>query len=546
MRSRGILPALALAATLAACNTSAPPLDPTPTTEAPIEVPIAPDSATYQAKELRFSAPAPQGNPFTTVSFSAEFRGPSGQTLAVPGFHDGGSAWAVRFAAPAPGKWTYATRSNLAALDGKQGSLLVGPAGGRHGGLVVDPADRHRFRHQDGTPAFLLGYEADWLWALPLASPAARRAEHFLEKLKDAGFTQVSVNAFAHDTQWCPGKQQCGDQADDYGPAPGSPWPVTGGATEYSRLDLGFWHAFDRVVAHADALGLTVNIQFRSWNKGVSWPANRSPADDLYFDWIVARYAAYNVTWDFSKESFVTAAQDPAYIRDRLERVAARDPYRRPRTANHLDETWSGWAPARPWLDFYSMQTHARWHQETLEQRRVLGVPVLVAEYGYEHGPGGPGDVTFPGVAGSGNQGPEEMARRALEIITAGGYPGYYYARTAWDVLRPQDDPPGYQLFGRIARFVRSTSFWRLEPHDELASGAYLLADPGREYLVYPTGSQPALLTVSGAAAPLPVRWLNVSTGGEAPGPAVGNGTVTLAPPPGLGSGILLARVGPP
>ena len=75
-------------------------------------------------------------------------------------------------------------------------------------------------------------------------------------------------------------------------------------------------------------------------------------------------------------------------------------------------------------------------------------------------------------------QAPEEVCRRAWEVCLAGGYGAYYYTYTAWDIVRPDDSPPGYRYFRQLREFFEHTGYWRMEPSDALVSEGYCLAEP--------------------------------------------------------------------
>ena len=60
----------------------------------------------------------------------------------------------------------------------------------------------------------------------------------------------------------------------------------------------------------------------------MNWPAKGSAEDDLYFRWLIARYAAYpNVHWDLAKEANNEKGLD--YKIDRLRFIRGNDPYHR-------------------------------------------------------------------------------------------------------------------------------------------------------------------------------------------------------------------------
>jgi hypothetical protein len=102
--------------------------------------------------------------------------------------------------------------------------------------------------------------------------------------------------------------------------------------------------------------------------------------------------------------------------------------------------------------------------------------------------------------------------RRAWEVYMAGGYGVCYYTYTAWDVVRPEDTPPGYAYFKHLRDLFQGMDYWRMEPADGLVSEGYCLAEPGRQYLVFQNNAQPFSLKLEGLAAPLPAVWFHPFT----------------------------------
>ena len=160
-------------------------------------------------------------------------------------------------------------------------------------------------------------------------------------------------------------------------------------------------------------------------------------------------------------------------------------------------------------------------------------------EFGYEHGPRGSSDATYQVV-----QAPEEVCRRAWEICLAGGYTAYYYTFTAWDVIRPLDTPPGYAYFKHLRDFFAGAAYWRMEPHDELVSAGYCLAEPGREYVAFLSRSEPFSLKLEGLSAPLKAEWYQPLTGQRQEAGVFTNGTPQLQPPADWGAAPVALHVG--
>jgi hypothetical protein len=76
-------------------------------------------SVQYQVTELSFTATRQYARPATNVHMEAVFNAPSGTTLTVPAFWDGGQTWRVRFSPIEPGKWIYGSGSGRPVLEGE-------------------------------------------------------------------------------------------------------------------------------------------------------------------------------------------------------------------------------------------------------------------------------------------------------------------------------------------------------------------------------------------------------------------------------------------
>ncbi|MGH2352337.1 MAG: DUF5060 domain-containing protein [Chloroflexota bacterium] len=471
----------------------------------------------YHPYDLALSSATRHDNPFL-VDVRALLTGPNGETTAVPGFYDGDGVWKVRACPNTLGTWQYVTQSTDSALDGQRGQVECVPNDNPHvhGALLVDPAHPYHFLYEDGTRPFVLGYEANWLWALGFLDDGKEQLRRFADLIGGYGYNHVFVNAYAHDTQWAPGKSH----PEDYGPPPLYAWEGTNESPDHLRLNVAYWQNFDLMMQALFERGLTAHLYLKVYNKLVNWPERRSLADDLFFTYVVARYQGYsNVVWDFSKESY--KEPDKAYCENRLNLIKALDGYRRLVTAHddwalHFDRRSAGAT------DFVTDQKHDNFAARVIDLRRYRACPVINEEFAYECGPGGVEDLSYhPRVRHT----PEEHVLRSWEVVLGGGYPGYYYLYTAWDVIRPAEVPPGYALHKRLVDFMRETAWWELEPHPEMVerSSARCLARPGEEYLLFNPEhksrfDEPTRATVMlpGCSGTLACDWLQPLTGERA------------------------------
>lgn len=490
----------------------------------------------WQPHDFKFAAESGRVNPFRVV-MDADVTGPGGRGFTLPGFYDGNGTWKVRVSPTVEGRWTLTTKSGLPELNNRRVEFTcVGNANPNiHGVLRVDKAHPHHFIFDDGTRFFMQGYEYDWLWALDLGKPGVPTVEKSLDLIARQGFDCVILDSYAYDTQWRPGRSG----RDDYGPPALCPWAGDNAHPDHTRMNPAYWRHYDRVMSALLDRGMEAHILIKVYNKGVHWPAHNSPAERLFFRWLIARYAAYpNVIWDFSKEA--QREQDLAYKQGWLRYLRKTDPYHHLVTVHDDDRAYESGA-YDGLVDFRADQQHRNWHQTILRERASRDWPVVNVESDYECGPGGITDKTY-GRA----QSPEETVRTAWAIAMAGGFTVYYYTYTAWDVIRPLAVPPGYAYFKLFGEFWRATDYWLLQPADKLVSAGWCLADPGREYVVFQ--NRPGLFTLKIAEVdtPLKAQWFNPLTGACLVAGTYGNGIAHFKPPENWGSAPLVLHLAAP
>jgi hypothetical protein len=477
----------------------------------------------WQSYDFVFQSTNNHENPFK-VTFSATVKRPDGNTFSIPGFFDGNGTWKIRVSPTIEGEWSLLTHSDDLSLDGKSASFICvsNNDSNVHGGLLVDSSNPYHFVFEDGTRYFMMGYECDWLWALDMNDPNLPTLNPFLDKLVENGFNNIILNAYAHDTSWSNGNVN----EYDYGPPPLYAWEGTNENPIHDRFNLPFWQHYDLMMNALYSRGITAHIMIKVYNKMVKWPAKASEEDGLYFRWLIARYSAYpNVIWDFSKEA--NNEKDLDYKLNRFKFIRDNDPYRRLIT-NHDDKATYDTGAYNKVLDFRSDQQHSHWHEKILEQRDQNVWPVVNVEFGYEYGPEGIDDKTYGVVQSS-----EEVCRRAWEICMVGGYIAYYYTYTAWDVIRPEDAPPGYAYFKNLYDFFNDTEYWLMEPADDLVSEGYCLANPNKEYVVFLNKADQFQIDLTGVSGSLKAVWYDPFKGEYIKAEKVIEGE--LEPPSGYG-----------
>jgi len=465
----------------------------------------------YHMYEIALKGSREHANPFT-VDVSATIKGPGWEKLVVPGFYDGENTWKIRFSPTRLGLWQYATRSEAdPAMNWKRGQIECVPNThpNIHGGLRIDRKHPRHFIYEDGTRYFLLGFEADWVWALDMSDAEMPNLKNFIDTIAKYGFNHLVMNAYAHDTTWAKGKSNPWD----YGPPRMYAWEGTNEKPVHSRMNLRFWQHYDRVMSYLQEKGIVAHIMLRVYNKLVNWPKNDSPEDQLYYKYIVARYQAFsNVVWDFSKEAH--NEKDAEYKLRVIKAVKKWDTHDRLITVHDDNGNYDN--GNYNICDFRSDQQHGKWGETIHTQRKARTWPVLNIEYGYERGVE---DLPTYRVM----QDWQEVLRRTYEIICAGGYVSYYYSNTSWDLIKWKPEPPGWKRYRILKDFFDGVEYWKMTPKGR-EDGTWVLANEGKEYVVFAPRGGAAQFTVSKAASPLRGEWLNIQTGEKVAAGTFANG----------------------
>ncbi|MEZ5351013.1 MAG: DUF5060 domain-containing protein [Bryobacteraceae bacterium] len=486
----------------------------------------------YQTHDFSFRATVP-GNPFD-VELTGEFSGPNGQRLRVPGFYDGDGTWKIRFSPPAIGAWSLRTASPLAALSGHSETAIQCVANRNpniHGGLRVDAVHPHHFVYEDGTRYFLMGYEADWLWALDMSDPERTTMRRLINQMAERRFNHVMVNIYAHDTAWSPGKQNQWD----FGPPEMYAWEGTNEKPDHSRFNVRFFQLYDGMMTALRDKGIVAHIMLKVYNKMVKWPPPGSDDEARYFRYVTARYQAFsNVVWDFSKEAYNEKNET---LQARLiDLVRDTDAYHRLTTA-HDDEVYE-WDPELSRnLDFRTDQQHTDFAAMIAFDRARRAYPVVNSEFAYERGVD-----KLPTYRRENDW--QEQLRRAWHIYLAGGYGVYYYNNTAWDLVKIDPEPPGMKPFQLLSETLSSLPYWRMTPSNELSSGPCLALE-GDAYAFYSEGQQLAV-HLRGLADPALAKaeWIDTWTGAREPANLVGKSVFKIRKPEAFGQApaLLLVR----
>ena len=400
-------------------------------------------------------------NPFTDVQLACRFeRG--GKAIHVGGFCDGGGTWKVRFMPPAEGTWTYRTKSNDPGLDGRTGTLAVGPPSkGNHGPVRV--RGKHYLAYADGTPYLQVGTTC-YAWV----HQGDELEDRTLETLSRSPFNKIRMCVFPK--AYAYNKNEPRHYA--FEGKPPKSW-------DFTRFNPAFWRHLERRVEDLRKLGIEADlILFHPYDRWGFKSMSRE-ADDRYLRYVVARLAAYrNVWWSFANE-FDLMLKIPTKKMSDWDRffqvVQKADPYDHMRGI-HNCRTW--YDHTKPWVTHASVQSSN--FANAAELRTKYGKPVIYDECKYE------GNIP----QGWGRISAREMVHRFWMGTCSGCYVGH-----GETYKHPKDIlwwSKGGALHGqsppRIAflkRLMADEPFEQMTPDRRLSPGNYVLHKLGERYLVY-------------------------------------------------------------
>lgn len=377
-------PVAVLAVVLAACGK--PPLEPTPGSQ------WAPTDFVFGAVEGHDWWEFPARAVWTHRE--------TGRKLGVDAFAVGDNRWAIRFAPPLAGLWTFETESEEPTLDGLTGALdASAPSDAAIAsnpnlrGAIRPSADGRRFEHADGTPFLML---ADTLWAGNTTRAGLGQNDDgpffgYLRDRKEKGFNTVLM-AVMH---------AIGDYPDE--PAGHA---NEGGHVllerDFGRLNPEYFESADRRWRALHDGGFAVASPLAWWGKTDNCVFDAEQARKLaaYF---AVRYGAFNVIWALAGEYQYTF-RDCGWTADDIdalgEAVQAHNPYGRPVSIHPSGQTrWEdghGVQSSRPfqassWLDHHWLQTGQSadrmfWIVERAQENRALepARPVFCSEAYYD------------------------------------------------------------------------------------------------------------------------------------------------------------------
>jgi hypothetical protein len=412
-------------------------------------------------------------NPYLTVQLHAEIRSPRYRTIALPAFWDGGGRLVIRFAPTGAGDWEFRITSNIARFNGKHGTITALES--NEPGFIR-PANGHHWQSTANKQPHL--WMGDTSYRMAWLSPDA------FQKMADTRAAQK----FTHIRGYAIGR-------DD-----------TGSYSNPDQPDHAFFRTLDQRIAYLNSKGVVFDMILGHDRNHLAEIFSTRQQRERFIRYMVARYSAFNITWQLVQE-FEEYAAGRELLKEIGNLIKTADPYQHPRSTHTVKTS----APllADGWMEYVVYQSSD--NDLGAIEHQLYAVPFVNAEFGYENSGAG---KTHDHHVDS-----ETFRRRLWNATMSGQYPTYGNTGTYGSTQIPQGldhlESPGTRAMGVWFDFFAKTRYWELEPYFDV-DGARCIALPGVEYILY----------VEKPAGPIEIRlekhdydvkWMNPATGETIP-----------------------------
>lgn len=433
-----------------------------------------PATPTYSPCELVFELGPGDAkahpNPHASVQLQAEFRSPRHRTFLMPAFWDGGNRMVIRFAPTDAGDWDYRVTSNVIAFNGQTGRFAATESNSP--GFIKVANGRHWATTEDNKPhlwmgdtCYRFGFIDRALFDQILEARAKQRFNH-LRGLAVGGHEETK-KIFA----------------------------------DADRPEASYFRELDQRVLAMNRKGITADLVLAGDQNHLADLFPTWQQRERYIRYMVARYAAMNVTWQGVQE-YEEYKEGRALLKEIGLLLKKLDPYNHPRSTH----TTSTSAPLAGdgWMDYIAYQSS----DDALGavEHQLHTMPQVNTEFAYEDSGAG---KSHPHHVGS-----DEFRRRLWNAAMNGQYPTFGNTGTYGGRKIPMDakylDSPGARAMTAWFEFFSRTRHWDLEPYFDV-DGGRAMALEGVEYIIYVEKPGPVEVLVERHS--YNVAWINPATG---------------------------------
>lgn len=354
------------------------------------------------------------GNPFVDQWVKGVFRGKN-ETVETMGFYDGQGVYKVRFMPSFQGEYTYETSGSFAEAA-TSGTFTVTPAKeGNHGPVRV--ANTYHFAYEDGTPYYSVGTTC-YVWPHQPEEVRQKTLEElskgYFNKMRFCVFPKHYIHNFKDPVTF---------------PYEGTPVDASGLTEENFAYSVDFsenhwditrfnpehFRRVERAIGELRDRGIEADLIVMHPYDRWGFSAMSREADDLYWNYVIARFSAYrNLWWSLANEYDLMKDKTLEDWEHYAALLCEKDPYNHLRSVHNCVAFYDY---TRPWVTHCSMQRQDLYrHVEYTDDYRIrYGKPVVWDEISYE------GNIDM----GWGNISGQELTRRFWEASLRGGYAGH-------------------------------------------------------------------------------------------------------------------------
>jgi len=442
-----------------------------------------------QVFEVAFESTRHYENPYQDVDFHLVITLPDGNEQIAPGFWAGDNIWKARVSISRTGDAAFRTicsNEEDVGLHGRAGVFAVQPYSGanpllQRGRLRIAEDKRH-FAHEDGTPFLWIG--DTWWMGLSARLDWPHGFQELTADRVAKGFNVIQIVAGPY-PDMPPGDPRNNNEA-------GYPF-----LDEFARINPAYYDFADLKIAHLVRNGLVPCI-VGMW--GYYLPIIGEERAARFWQYLVARYAAYPVVWCLCGEGAMpwylakdrkadTARQKKGWT-EIMRRVRTTDSYHNLITI-HPTQFGRDQVEDDSLMDFEMLQTgHSDMdsvpnviHSVAKAVAREPRMPVVNSEVNYE------------GILGRCWQNVQRLCCYHTLLHGAAGFTygangiwqantdtpygpsphGVCWGNTPW---REAMRLPGSAQVGHAGRCLSQFPWWELEAHPEWMDGADKVSDP--------------------------------------------------------------------
>ena len=420
--------------------------------------------------ELTEQEAAQHPNPYLSVELRAEFRAPKGNTYRMQGFWDGGRKFKIRFSPLVEGTWDFRVSSNIERFAGKTDSFVA--TAPTTPGYVI-PFNMHHFRYsKPETPHLWMGDTCYRFATIPMET---------FRLLIDLRATQK----FNHLRGLVLGDEA---NASRVFPSPDQMVPE-------------FFQTVDERVRYMNQKGITYDLILAGDENHLEKLLPNWRQRERYVRYLVARYAAMNITWQGVQE-FEEYSNGAALLKEIGDLLKQLDPYQHPRSTHSIAS--SSPLAGAGWMNYLVYQSS----EPSLfaVERQLYPIPAVNTEFAYED--------SGAGKSHSHHVDTDTFRQRLWQAAINGQYVTFgntgTYGGRKFDVDLKYADSPGARQMTHLYNFFEKTRYWDLEPYFRVEGGRALALEEV-EYIVYLEKPQPVDLIVHKTT--YQVSWFNPVSG---------------------------------